>query len=121
MAPLNGEEEGFVDPVLQFDDPRLRRKSEPVTEAEFNSDIMQQWIERMKKALKAHGGIGIAAPQIGILKRIVVIDIPRYERVGFGIVDASPFHVLVNPEIVWYSDEQMKATEGCLSVKGYEG
>lgn len=110
-----------VDPVLQYDDSRLRQISLPLPPDDFGTEKLQEWIKRLNQSRQVFGGIGIAAPQIGLFTRLVVIDIPAYERVGFGKVDAIPLHALINPEIVWFSDDKMKASEGCLSVKGYEG
>lgn len=109
-----------VDPVLQYTDPRLRQVSPAVPEAMFDSAELRSWVERLNAARKKYGGVGIAAPQIGIFNRLVVIEYPEYERVGFGAVKEQPLTALINPEIVWFSDEKMKAAEGCLSVLGYE-
>ncbi len=110
-----------VDKVLQFTDQRLRQVSAPVSDALFDSQELRDWIVRLDRSRQVFGGIGIAAPQVGLFQRLVVIDIPAYERVGFGMVEARPLHALINPEIVWFSDDKMRAAEGCLSVKGYEG
>ncbi|MEI6045451.1 MAG: peptide deformylase [Chloroflexota bacterium] len=110
-----------AEPVLQYTDARLRQVSAVVPETAFEGEKLRSWIERLNQSRKVYGGIGIAAPQIGILQRIVVIDIPAYERVGFGQVEAVPLHTLVNPEIIWYSEDKLKVAEGCLSVRGYEG
>ena len=110
-----------VDPVLQFDDLRLREVSAPIPEAMFGSAELQNWVERLNASRIKYGGVGIAAPQIGLFQRLVVVEYPEYERVGFGVVKAQPLTALVNPEIVWYGDDKMKSGEGCLSVRGYEG
>lgn len=110
-----------VDPVLQFNDERLRQVSAVVSDNLFQTEELNQLLDRMNRSMIVYGGIGIAAPQIGIFQRLVVINIPAMERVGFGQVEATPLHSLINPEIVWYSDNQFKAGEGCLSVRGYEG
>ncbi len=121
MADVTQEEIAKADPVLQFEDERLRQVSAAMPEKLFDSEELQQWVERLNLSRRVYGGIGIAAPQIGLFQRLVVIDIPAYERVGFGQIEAIPLHALINPEIVWYSDDKFKAGEGCLSVKGYEG
>lgn len=110
-----------VDPVLQFTDHRLRQISTALPEADFDSAELADKLKRMNESMIVYGGIGIAAPQIGLFERLVVINIPALERPGFGKVDPTPLHALVNPEIVWYSDDQFKAGEGCLSVRGFEG
>ena len=61
-------------------------------------------------------GIGLAAPQIGISSRIIVVDLRRQED-----EEEEPFQVaVVNPTVVWSSDETSKQTEGCLSIPGLE-
>ncbi|HEX2912584.1 MAG TPA: peptide deformylase [Chloroflexia bacterium] len=110
-----------VDPVLQFTDERLRQISAPLPESFFDSAELHDWIARLNLSRQVYGGIGIAAPQIGYFQRLVVIDIPALERPGFGQVEAVPLHALINPEIVEFSDERIRAAEGCLSVRGYEG
>lgn len=110
-----------VDPVLQFTDERLRQVSEIVPDAMFETAELNGLLDRMNRSMIVYGGIGIAAPQIGLFQRLVVINIPAMERPGFGQVEATPLHTLINPEIVWSSDDRFKAGEGCLSVRGYEG
>ena len=109
-----------VDPVLQYNDPRLRQVSSPVPTNWFGSAELQNWVERLNAARKHYGGVGIAAPQIGLFQRLVVIEYPAYDRVGFGTVKEQPLTALINPQIIWFSEEKMKAGEGCLSVLGYE-
>ena len=110
-----------VDPVLQFTDERLRQVSASVAEDIFDTPELADYLRRMNESMIVYGGIGIAGPQIGLFQRLVVINIPALERPGFGKVEPTPLHALVNPEIVWFSDDRFKAAEGCLSVRGYEG
>ncbi len=121
MPVLETETKITVDPVLQYNDPRLREVSSPVSSALFGSAELQNWVVRLNAARKHYGGVGIAAPQIGLFQRLVVVEYPEYERVGFGKVEALPLTALVNPQIVWFGETVMKAGEGCLSVRGYEG
>ncbi len=83
----------------------LRKKSRPVEKID---DKILTIIEDMKETMYEKNGVGLAAPQIGILKRLVVIDI------GEGPI------VLINPVIVYQKGEQIE-TEGCLSVPGVWG
>jgi len=86
-------------------DPVLRRRAEPVeTIDEDVRAICEQMLETMFRA----NGAGLAAPQIGISKRIIVLDVD------------GQFHVLINPELVEMSDEKESLTEGCLSVPGVD-
>ena len=86
-------------------DPILEKPCRPVTEV---TERIQTLIDDMLETMYEHDGVGLAAPQVGVLKRIVVID------VGEGPV------VMINPEIIETSGEQTGA-EGCLSLPGKYG
>jgi peptide deformylase len=88
------------------DDPILRKTSREINEINERLLIL---IEDMKETMYANEGIGLAAPQVGILKRVVMVDI------GKGI------NVFINPEIVNKSDETDLCEEGCLSLPGQSG
>lgn len=88
------------------EDPILRKKSRVI---EKFDDRLEQLSCDMIETMNAAGGIGLAAPQVGLLKRIVIVLDPSDE-------DAEPM-VLVNPEILLQEGTQCK-TEGCLSVTG---
>lgn len=91
--------------ILKDGDPTLRKKSRKVDNINDRILILiDDMIETMYKA----DGVGLAAPQVGVLKRIVVLDI------GEGII------VLINPEIIEEKGEQIE-TEGCLSIPGISG
>ena len=91
---------------LRFDgDELLRKRSKEVTEI---TPKITTLIEDMKETMYNENGVGLAAPQIGILKRIVVID------VGEGPI------ILINPEVLEFSGSQIDV-EGCLSVKDVQG
>ena len=92
-------------PIVQYPDPRLATKAEPVT---VFDDALKQLAADMAETMYAADGAGLAAPQVGILRRVVVID------VGEGLIE------LVNPEIVASEGEQHQV-EGCLSVPGKWG
>jgi peptide deformylase len=87
------------------DDPILRKKSRPVTE--FN-DRLFELLDDMKETMYKSGGVGLAAPQVGVLRRVAVIDI------GDGLIE------LINPEIIHAEGEQTDS-EGCLSNPGNFG
>lgn len=91
--------------IRTLEDPVLRKTSKVVKSIDERTKILiKDMLDTMYKA----DGVGLAAPQVGILKRIVVIDI------GKGPI------ILVNPEIV-ESNGEVKGKEGCLSVPGEEG
>ncbi len=90
-------------------DELLRKKSREVDE--INERILTL-LDDMAETMYASNGVGLAAPQIGILRRIAVIDVG--EQFGDGLLE------LINPEIIEFSGEQSDA-EGCLSVPEYIG
>ena len=90
------------------DDPILRKKSREVTE--FN-DRLFEFLDDMKETMYHSGGVGLAGPQVGVLKRVVVMDVSE---------DRNEFIELINPEITYEEGEQT-GTEGCLSLPGLYG
>lgn len=89
--------------ILVFGEPVLRERSREVSE--INSSVRKKLREMYDIMLNANG-VGLAAPQVGIPLRMVVID------VGDGPI------YMINPEIVWYSKEEVDFEEGCLSFPG---
>jgi len=91
--------------IRTYGDPSLRRHAEPVEQIDDEiRSICAQMVETMLRA----NGAGLAAPQIGISKQIIILD-----------VDGA-FHVLINPRLVEVSTETEQITEGCLSVPGVD-
>ena len=96
--------------IVLLGDPVLRREAAPVEEFD---DELRALARDMFDTMYRAEGIGLAAPQVGISKRLLVIDLRRDEGVDERFV-------LVNPEITWSSDEMDKQPEGCLSMPGLE-
>jgi peptide deformylase len=93
-------------PVLVAPDPRLKVKSKPVEKVD---DSIRRLMDDMLETMYASQGIGLAAPQIGVAKRVIVMDLARQGE------PAKPMK-MANPEIIWRSDEEAVCEEGCLSV-----
>ena len=96
--------------VREIGDPILEKKAKPVKEI---NDHLRELINDMFDTMYETGGVGLAAPQIGILKRLVVIDCGNEDGTENPIV-------LINPEIIEKDGEQT-GYEGCLSVPGKMG
>ncbi len=94
-------------PIRRAGDPVLREKAKRVR-LPVDSSI-HRLIDDMWETMYDAPGVGLAAPQIGVSLRVIVIDVPNHERVA-----------LVNPEIVKRSGER-EVDEGCLSVPGFRG
>lgn len=93
-------------PILEFPDPRLRRVAAPVTA--IGPEIVKL-IRDMAETMYAAPGIGLAATQVDVHKRIIVMDLSETR---------DELHVFVNPEVL-ASEGEVETEEGCLSVPGY--
>jgi peptide deformylase len=91
--------------IRKYGDSILRKKSRKVEEINERIHVL---LDDMEETLYEEDGVGLAAPQVGVLKRVIVVD------VGEGILK------LVNPEII-YSEGKAVDTEGCLSIPGSQG
>jgi peptide deformylase len=91
-------------PILQYPDPRLHTVAKPVAQVD---DRIRQLVDDMLETMYEAKGVGLAATQINVHERVVVIDTSEERN--------DPL-VLINPEIIWTSDEMIVWEEGCLSV-----
>lgn len=91
--------------IITYGNPILRQKAEKVEEI---TDEIKKIVEDMELALSKENGVGLAAPQVGISKRIVVIDLTKAEQ--------DRRVALINPQIVYKSSTVVDYEEGCLSV-----
>ena len=97
--------------IVEVPDPRLRQISSPVEEV---TPEIRDLVSDMFETMYAAPGIGLAAIQVGVPKRILVIDLQEPEEEG-GEPVKDP-RVFINPEILTHSDQEVPYTEGCLSV-----
>jgi peptide deformylase len=95
--------------IVKYGDPVLETEAEPVTE--FDTPELRQLVEDMWETMYSAKGVGLAAPQLGILKQITVIDVSVGEREEDKVV-------LINPEVVFKEGSQT-GEEGCLSIPGF--
>jgi peptide deformylase len=96
--------------ILRYPDPRLHKVAAPVT---VFDDRLEQLAKDMAETMYDAPGVGLAATQVDVHERLVVIDVTD---------DKSGLTVFCNPELVWASDEKLVYDEGCLSVPGiYDG
>ncbi len=89
--------------IRTYGDSVLRRVADPLTKIDAEA---KRIAEKMVEAMIRANGIGLAAPQIGVSKRIIVLDLN------------GEFHILLNPEIIETSQESEEIVEGCLSIPG---
>ena len=92
--------------IITAPDPRLKIKARPVAAVD---DKVRRLMDDMLETMYGAVGIGLAAPQVGVSSRVIVLDVAR---------DGEPPQPMrfANPEILWHSEELTTANEGCLSV-----
>jgi peptide deformylase len=103
--------------VLRMGDPRLLQVAERVDD--FNTPELDALIQDMLDTMAAYTGAGLAAPQIGVSKRVIIFGVeanPRYPE-----VEPVPTTIVINPHLEPLSNEVDEAWEGCLSVPGMRG
>lgn len=106
-----------VRPVLKMGDPQLLQVAQPVMD--FSDPGLKALIADMFDTMAALNGAGLAAPQIGVSRRVVIFGVqanPRYPE-----AETVPTTVLINPEITILAPETEDGWEGCLSVPGLRG
>ena len=95
-----------IRPIITAPDPRLKAKSRPVERVD---DEIRRLMDDMLETMYAAPGIGLAAPQVGVNRRVIVLDLAKEGE------EPEPLR-LANPELVWVSDDDATFEEGCLSV-----
>ena len=93
-------------PIIVAPDPRLKVRCRPVERVD---DGVRRLMDDMLETMSAAAGIGLAAPQVGISSRVIVVDTSPKDG------DRDPLH-MADPEILWASDERIVQEEGCLSL-----
>jgi peptide deformylase len=92
--------------IIIAPDPRLKLKCKPVAKVDAK---VARLMDDMLETMYAAPGIGLAAPQVGVTQRIIVLDVAREDE------KPAPLK-MANPELVWVSDEDVTYNEGCLSL-----
>ena len=107
----------MIHPILKMGDPRLLRVAKPV--AQFGTTEIQTLIADMFETMHDAGGVGLAAPQIGVDLQLVIFGFEHSDR--YPDAPAVPRTILINPTIAPLSDVKEEGWEGCLSVPGMRG
>ena len=102
-------------PIVGFGHPTLRKVAQPIDKSYPN---LKELVANMYETMYAADGVGLAAPQIDLSIRVVVIGFRPYDEKTDTYGDVTEQHTLVNPEIVEFKGEKKFFNEGCLSVPG---
>jgi peptide deformylase len=100
--------------IITVPHPTLRKKAKPVTRFD---GAFQKLVDEMIETMRAAPGVGLAAPQVNVLQRLIVVE---YGDDGDESVPPKLW-VVANPEIVAFSEETEVGVEGCLSIPGFVG
>src|SRR5512143_2995526 len=100
--------------IITLGHPTLRQKARKVTK--FGPEL-KGLIDDMVETMRAAPGVGLAAPQVNVPERIIVVELPADEEEGLP----AELYTMVNPEIVKTSPDKDDGQEGCLSIPGYMG
>lgn len=100
--------------IITLGHPTLRQRARKVTK--YGPEV-KQLIDDMIETMRAAPGVGLAAPQINVPERVIVLELPADEETGAP----AELYAFVNPEIVKASREKEEDQEGCLSIPGYIG
>jgi len=103
--------------VLKMGDPRLQLQAEKISD--FESDSLRDNIADMIDTMRQYHGVGLAAPQIGIAKQIIILEVDNNPR--YPDADTIELEILINPKIIQFSQQKDLAWEGCLSLPGMRG
>jgi peptide deformylase len=107
----------MIHPILKMGDPRLLQVAKPVER--FATPELRTLIDDMFETMHAAGGVGLAAPQIGVDLQLVIFGFENSER--YPDAPAVPRTILLNPVITPLSETTEEGWEGCLSVPGMRG
>jgi peptide deformylase len=103
-----------IRPIYTYSEDVLRKKAQPV---DVFDESLHALVEDMIETMRAAPGVGLAAPQIGVSKRVIVVEFGSDEDETIP----SQLYVMINPEIVQQSKANVVGIEGCLSVPGFIG
>jgi peptide deformylase len=106
-----------IRPILRMGDPRLLEPARPVEDV--RAAAITDLIEDLFDTMQAAGGVGLAAPQIGVGLQVVIFGFDKSER--YPNAEPVPETILINPVITPLTEEEVLGWEGCLSVPGLRG
>ena len=104
--------------IVSIPDPVLRRKAHKVTE--FDKDF-SKFVDDMIETMRDAPGVGLAAPQIGLSERLIVVEYYEHDEDEENEEAPKKVWAVLNPEIVKASEEKVMGVEGCLSIPGLVG
>lgn len=109
----------MIRPICRMGHPVLREVAKKIEASELKGDYFAQLLLDLKDSMDHYGGIGIAAPQIGVSLQVAIIELMGFNRYGEEV--NLPLTAFINPEIEFLTEDEHGFWEGCLSVPGLRG
>ncbi len=106
-------------PIIKTGDPVLRRKNRELKPADLKKSSTRKLLKDMVETMRASGGVGLAASQVGVSVKAIVVECWSSKR--YPGSDEFPLEIFINPKITAYSKKTVTDWEGCLSIPGYRG
>ncbi len=110
----------MIRPLIRMGHPLLRQEARPLTRAELQGQAFRELLRDMPESMRHHGGIGLAAPQIGESLQLAVIELPAGTN-RYGSEESLTLTTFINPRIEVLDPTPQGFWEGCLSVPGLRG
>lgn len=110
----------MIRPLIRMGHPLLRRTARPLTREDLADSSVRALVSDMRENMLHHGGIGLAAPQIGESLQLAVIELPPGGN-RYGSEESLPYTVFINPTLETLDATPQGFWEGCLSVPGLRG
>ncbi len=105
--------------VIKMGNPVLRKVAEPVLVETIDELPFQQQLDRMIHTMRLHKGVGIAAPQVGMLQRVFMLEV--HENTRYPNTKLFPLQIAINPRIEVLNTTTIASWEGCLSIPNIRG
>lgn len=102
--------------MIRLGNPILRTKAEPISQKELKTKTFQNFLDKLSNTLTKGLGVGIAAPQVGVCKRVIVVSIDHKRSPQYDGKKEFPLTILVNPKVIRQSEEIKEDWEGDLSA-----
>lgn len=109
----------MIQPICRMGNPVLREEAREIAISEIETDHFARLLKDLFDSMKHYGGIGIAAPQIGVSQKVALIELKDFNRYGEKV--DLPLTTFINPKIQYLTEETQGFWEGCLSVPGLRG
>jgi peptide deformylase len=109
----------MIQPICRMGNPVLRAEAREILFSEIKTDFFARLIRDLLDSMKHYGGIGIAAPQIGVSLKVALIELKEFNRYGEQV--NLPLTAFINPKIQYLTQDTQGFWEGCLSVPGLRG